>query len=125
MMSQRAPPDVNGFGTTTSLSPLATSSQVWMSFGLPLRVMNTTVESWMMPLYWLSVQSSGTRPASTRRATSGSIAKWTRSAGWPASTARDWSPEAPNEFEKSTSAPSGVSLKPGSSVLSYASCGEE
>src|SRR5215213_547133 len=56
MMSQRAPPEVNGFGTTTSLSPLATSSQVWMSFGLPLRVMNTTVESWMMPSYWVSAQ---------------------------------------------------------------------
>ena len=45
---------------------------------------------------------------------SGSSGRWTRSAGRPASTARDWSPEEPNEFENSTPAPSEVSWKPGS-----------
>ena len=44
---------------------------------------------------------------------SGSSEKWTTSAGWPASTARDWSPEEPNEFENSTPSPSEVSLNPG------------
>ena len=44
---------------------------------------------------------------------SGSSGRWTTSAGRPASTARDWSPEEPNEFLKAMSAPSSVSEKPG------------
>ena len=56
---------------------------------------------------------------------SGSSAKWTTSADWPASTARDWSPEAPNEFENSTPSPSGVALNPGSRSPVYASSGVE
>ena len=45
---------------------------------------------------------------------SGSSGRWTTSAGRPASTARDWSPEAPKEFLNATSAPASVSVKPGS-----------
>ena len=56
---------------------------------------------------------------------SGSSEKWTTSAGWPASTARDWSPEEPNEFENSTPSPSGVALNPGSRSPVYASSGVE
>ncbi len=44
---------------------------------------------------------------------SGSIGRWTKSAGCPASTARDWSPDEPNEAENSTPSPSGVSWKAG------------
>ena len=40
-------------------------------------------------------------------------AKWTSEAGWPASTARRWSPEAPKEPEKSTPSPSGGGLEAG------------
>ena len=45
-------------------------------------------------------------------------AKWTTEAGWPASTARLWSPEAPKELLKLTSAPSEVVWKPGSRASS-------
>ena len=42
-------------------------------------------------------------------------AKWTSEAGWPASTARRWSPEAPKEPEKLTPSPAAVEAsKPGS-----------
>ncbi len=96
-----------------------------MFSGLPLRVTKTTTESSTMPLYSFWFQSSATRPASTRRVMSGSSEKWTTSAGWPASTARDWSPEEPNEFENSTPSPSGVALNPGSRSPVYASSGVE
>jgi hypothetical protein len=36
------------------------------------------------------------------------------SAGRPASTARDWSPDEPNEFENETPSPSGVPSNAGS-----------
>ena len=45
-----APPEVNGFGVMTSTPSLTRSSQVWMSFGLPLRTAKTTTESVTMPL---------------------------------------------------------------------------
>ena len=41
-------------------------------------------------------------------------AKWTTEAGWPATTARLWSPEAPNELLKLTPLPSEVFSKAGS-----------
>ena len=88
-----------------------------MFSGLPLRTTNTTTESSTMPLYSFWFQSSATRPASTRRFMSGSSEKWTTSAGWPASTARDWSPEAPNEFENSTPSPSEVVAEAGLEVV--------
>ncbi len=40
------------------------------------------------------------------------------SAGRPASTARDWSPEAPNEFLNETPSPSGVLVNAGSASSS-------
>jgi hypothetical protein len=36
------------------------------------------------------------------------VEKWTIEAGWPAATARLWSPEAPKESLKLTPLPSGV-----------------
>ena len=39
---------------------------------------------------------------------SGSVENVTTSAFWPASTARDWSPDAPNDVLKSTPSPSAV-----------------
>ena len=54
-----------------------------------------TTELLMMPLVGPLFQSSATSlPASTRLSMSGSSEKSTKSAGWPASTARRWSPEA-------------------------------
>ena len=61
-----------------------------------------------MPSYWFWFQFSATRPASTSRVMSGSSERCTTSAGWPASTARDWSPELPNEFLNEAPSPSGV-----------------
>src|SRR5690349_14121431 len=56
---------------------------------------------------------------------SGRIEKWTTSAGWPDSTARDWSPEAPNEVEKWEPLPCEVFWKAGISPLVYAGPGVE
>ncbi len=44
--------------------------------------------------------------------------KWTTDAGWPAATARLWSPEAPKELLKLTPEPAEVAWKPGSSASS-------
>ena len=93
MMFHFALPEVKGFGSSTSTSPVTRSSQDWMSFGLPLRTMNTTTESVTMPLCSFLFQSSSTRPASTSRVMSGSSENSTTSAGRPPSTARDCSPE--------------------------------
>ena len=84
-----------------------------MFFGLPLRTTNTTTESTSTPLYWPVFQSALTSPASTSRVTSGSSAKCRKSASWPASTARLWSPEEPYDWLKSTSLPSAVFWKAG------------
>ena len=46
---------------------------------------------------------------------SGSVENVTTSAFWPASTARAWSPEAPNDVLKPTPSPAGVFWKPGMS----------
>ncbi len=50
-MFQCAPPEVNGFGVTTSIPGFKRSSQVWMSSGFPLRTTKETTESVRMPLY--------------------------------------------------------------------------
>ena len=60
----------------------------------------------MIPFVGPLFQSSATSSLSTRLSMSGSSEKSTRSAGWPASIARRWSPEAPNEVETSTPAES-------------------
>ena len=119
MMFQRAPPEVAGFGSITSTSGLARSSKLVMFFGLPGRTVRVTTELVTMPLYWFWFQSEPTMPASTSLVMSGSSENMTTSAGWPDSTARLWSPDAPNEFEKSTSFPSDVFLKAGSRLCSY------
>src|SRR6476646_1043793 len=64
-------------------------------------------------------------PASTNRVMSGSTENSTTSADCPASTARLWSPDDPNELEKSTPLPASVFLKPGSRLFSYTCCGVE
>jgi hypothetical protein len=66
-----APPDVAGLGVITSTSPVTRSSQVWMSSGLPGRVMNTTTELLTLPWNRFLSQSSATMPASTTRSMSG------------------------------------------------------
>ena len=93
-----AAPEVNGLGVSTLTPGLSRSSQVWMSFGLPLRTMSETTDLRHEALVrrW-SAQSSATRPALTRRVMSGSSENATTSAGRPASTARLWSPEAPKD----------------------------
>ena len=108
-----APPDVAGFGVMMSTSPLTRSSQPLIFFGLPGRTESTTTESVTMPLYSSEFQSSATSPASTVLVMSGCSEKATTSAGSPLSTARRWSPEAPNEVENSTPSPSVVFWKPG------------
>ena len=60
-----AAPEVNGFGVTTLTPGLTRSSQVLMSFGLPLRTMNETSEFVTKPSCSALFQSSATRPAST------------------------------------------------------------
>ena len=50
MTFQRAPPDVNGFGVTTSTPGFRRSVHVLIFFGLPSRRMKTTTEFVTMPL---------------------------------------------------------------------------
>ena len=95
-----------------------------MPFGLPLRTAKTTTESVRIPLCSSAFQSGATMPAFTRRVMSGSSENSTTSAGWPASTARLWSPDAPNDLEKPTSLPASVFLY-ASISFSNASCGVE
>ena len=94
-MFQRAPPDVNGFGVTTWTPGLSRSSQVLMPLGLPLRTVNTTTELVTNPWYLSAPQLGATSSALTSLLTSGASESATTSAGWPASTARAWSPDAP------------------------------
>ena len=90
-----AEPEEAGFGVTMPTPGWTRSSQHSMPLGLPFWTTKTTTEVVQMPLVSLSFQSSATRPSSTRRVTSGSSERWTSSALAPATTARDWSPEAP------------------------------
>ena len=71
------------------------SSQSLMFFGLPLRTTNVTTDPNGMPLVASVFQSLETLPALTNRVMSGSTEKFTTSAGFPSTTPRDWSPEAP------------------------------
>src|SRR5664279_5040720 len=97
MTFQRAPPEVNGLGVMTCTPGLVKSAQVLMFLGLPLRVTITTTERVTMPLYWFAFQVVATLPALTSRVMSGSREKLTTSAFRPATTARLWSPEAPED----------------------------
>ena len=47
--SQRAPPELNGFGKTTSTPGLTRSSHVRMCFGFPFRSTKTTTDFETMP----------------------------------------------------------------------------
>src|SRR4029077_12866462 len=87
MTSQRAPPELNGFGNTTPTPGFTRSSQVRMCFGFPLRRTKTTTDFETIPLYGLRSQLLSTRPAETRRSTSVEMEKLTTSAGSPAATA--------------------------------------
>src|SRR5829696_7318966 len=124
MMFQRAPPEVAGLAVITSTSSRTRSSNVWMFFGLPFRTTRVTTESVTIPLYWFLFQAAETSPASTSRVMSGSSENATTSAGWPASTARLWSPDPPNEVVKSTFLPSSVFWY-AAMICSYASWGVE
>src|SRR5579884_690923 len=107
-MFQRALPEVEGFGVTTSIPGLTRSFQPVMCLGLPLRTTSTTTELATMPLYWLASQLLDTNPALTSRATSGSVEKATTSAGCPAATARLCAPDAPKDSVKVTFLPVAV-----------------
>ena len=77
-MFQRAEPDENGLGVSTCTPGLVRSSQVSMCLGLPLRTMNTTTEFGDEALVLVGVPACcATRPALTRRVTSGSSEKAT------------------------------------------------
>src|SRR5260221_6784749 len=84
MTSHRAPPELNGFGNTTSTPDFTRSSQVWMCFGLPFLSTKTTTDFETMPWYAFLSHALSTRPAETRRSTSVEIEKFTTSAGKPA-----------------------------------------
>ena len=76
-MFQRAEPDEPGLGVTMLTSSRARSAHPVMPLGLPSRTTSTTTESVTMPWLGPAFQSGATRPASTRRVTSGSSEKWT------------------------------------------------
>ena len=84
-----------------------------MFFGLPSRTTKETTDVVTRPSLSPSFHVGSTRPASTSRVMSGSVENVTTSAFWPASTARDWSPDAPNEVLKPTPSPSGVAWNAG------------
>nr|CRL77931.1 hypothetical protein CPGR_04455 [Mycolicibacterium malmesburyense] len=90
-----AEPELSGLGVMTSTPGLSRSGQSRMFFGLPGRTAKDTTEPNGIPLVASAFQSLATLSALTRRAMSGSTEKLTMSAGFPSTTARDWSPEAP------------------------------
>src|SRR2546423_7828204 len=98
MTSQRAPPELKGFGNTTSTPGFTRSSQVLMCFGLPFRSTKTTTDFETIPLYLLPAQPLSTSFDETSRSTSVEIEKLTTSAGRPAATALLCTSEAANEF---------------------------
>src|SRR5215467_4350391 len=124
MTSQRAPPDVNGFGTSTSTPGRSRSSHVRMCLGFPLRTTSTTTEFVTNPRYRSAFQSEATNPSLTRRVMSGSSENATTSAGRPESTARLWSPDAPYDSLNVTFAPAAV-FSNAAKIFSYACCGVE
>src|SRR5436309_3079501 len=105
MTSQRAPPELKGFGKTTSTPGLTRSSQFLMCFGFPLRRTNTTTDFETMPWYLFADQLLSTSFDATSRSMSVEIEKLTTSAGRPASTALLCTSDAANEFEKETPLP--------------------
>ena len=88
-----------------------------MFFGLPSRTTSVTTEPKGMPLVTSVFQSLATLPALTKRVMSGSTEKFTRSAGLPSTTPRDWSPEAPYEVITCTPLPSSEALNAGITLL--------
>src|ERR1700675_3450714 len=97
MMSQRAPPELNGFGKTTSTPGFTRSSHVRMCFGLPLRSTKTTTDFETIPLYFPVSHVLSTSPAETSRSTSVEIEKLTTSVGRPAATALLCTSDAAND----------------------------
>src|SRR3982750_3912741 len=109
MTSQRAPPELKGFGKTTSTPGFTRSSQVLMCLGFPFRRTKTTTDLAGTPLYLFFAQFLSTCFDETRRSTSVEIEKWTTSAGRPAATALLCTSEAANEFENFTPFPYAAS----------------
>ena len=93
-MFQRAPPDVNGFGVTTSTSDRRRSFQLLIFFGLPSRTTKTTTELWTIPLYDCFFHFASTRFAATSSSMSGARDSAAMSNSRPALIARTCSPEA-------------------------------
>src|SRR5437660_10395916 len=108
MTSHRAPPELNGFGKTTSTPGFTRSSQVLMCFGLPLRSTKTTTDFETMPLYLLLDQFLSTSFASTSLSTSVEMEKLTTSAGRPAATALLCTSGAAKDGENLNAVPPGV-----------------
>src|SRR3569833_323652 len=108
MTSQRAPPELNGFGKTTWTPGLTRSSQVLMCFGLPLRRPPTTTDFETMPWYLLLAHVLSTSFELTSRLTSVVIEKLTTSVGRPAATAFDCTSDAANESENLIPLPAAV-----------------
>src|SRR4030088_126262 len=108
MTSHRAPPELNGFGKTTSTPGFTRSSHVLMCFGLPLRSTNTTTDFETMPWYLFCDHVLSTSFDWTSRSMSVEMEKLTTSAGRPAATALLCTSEAANDVEKLTSFPPGV-----------------
>src|SRR3954447_10717450 len=113
MTFQRAPPEANGLGSITWRPGLIRSSQVLMFFGLPLRTAKTTTELVTKPLSGPLAQPAATFFASTSLSTSGASDSATTSPASPDATARDWSPEGPNDCVNETPFPSVVLLNAG------------
>src|SRR5262245_1802479 len=108
MTSQRAPPELKGFGKTTSTPGFTRSSQVLMCFGLPFRSTKTTTDFETMPLYLLLAQVLSTCFDDTSRSMSVEIEKFATSAGRPAATALLCTSDAANEFWKPIPFPAAV-----------------
>src|SRR5581483_10542688 len=85
--SQRAPPELNGFGNTTCTPGFTRSSQVRMCFGLPFRSTKTTTDFETMPLCAFDAHDRSTSFELTSRSMSVDTEKFTTSAGRPAATA--------------------------------------
>ena len=103
---------------------LTRSPQPLIFFGFPSRTTKTTTESETIPWYLLPFQFLGTSFFWTSRFMSGSSESATMSAGWPAATARAWSPEAPYDWLKLTPFPAAVCWK-AEMIFPYASLGVE
>ena len=110
MTSQRAPPELNGFGKTTSTPGFTRSSHVLMCFGLPLRSTKTTTDFETMPWYLLLSQFLSTSPDETSRSTSVEMEKLTTSVGRPAATALLCTSDAAKDDVNLTPFPAGVAL---------------